>query len=232
MNTNLLRFENDHGLPMQARLLTRGMAYGQYRDARWALEFEGMQPVVEIYDERFAHTPHGQFVSRYLLETLASNKDDRGIQLEGGVPAWCMSAANVRSIVETFTPLAEQFLAQQAQGLTLLLSNRGNPDHGENPRQPMFHAPDDVWVPVASFAHASALSRHYIDQFGLGGGNWAGGAIKDARGKAVGRIAYNGRVFDLRGQKLEEPARANEFAPLDIESLFSEPQERAAVQRG
>jgi len=66
--------------------------------------------MVEFYDATYArepgHGPRGQFVSRYYLTTLIGvdhfhqgGELDRGIDLDGGVPVWQVSAANVRQAV-------------------------------------------------------------------------------------------------------------------------------------
>lgn len=77
----------------------------------------------------------------------------------------------------------------------LTLSNRGNPDHGQNPYQTIFLAPIDQVVGADSLEHASALARAYIDDNGLGSGSWTGGKVVDQTGATVARVAYNGRVF-------------------------------------
>ena len=74
------------------------------------------------------------------------------------------------------------------------LCNAGNPDFRQDPEKKL---PDTAcgWAGVASPEEASALCRQYIEHYDLGGGNWTGGEIRDALGKPVGRVAYNGRVF-------------------------------------
>jgi hypothetical protein len=50
-------------------------------------------------------------------------------------------------------------------------------------------------VPVSSYAEASRICSDFIQKHGLGSGNWMGGTITDARGKIVGKVSYNGRVW-------------------------------------
>jgi hypothetical protein len=48
---------------------------------------------------------------------------------------------------------------------------------------------------VADLADASRVVQLFIREHELGGGNWSGGLVTDASGKAVGRVSYNGRVW-------------------------------------
>ena len=59
-------------------------------------------------------------------------------------------------------------------------------------------------VPVSSYTEASLVSRNFINDHGLGGGNWTGGTIRDASGKVIGHVSYNGRVWDRRGTGAKE----------------------------
>ena len=63
-------------------------------------------PMVEFYDGRYphVHAPYGQFVSRYYISTILS-QDSRGgeysngLCLDGGVPAWHVSAEDMAQVV-------------------------------------------------------------------------------------------------------------------------------------
>lgn len=67
------------------RIVRKGQKYG--RDN--CLTHTENDPLVEFYDRRYAHTPHGQFVSRYYASTLLSSPNaSGGINLHGGVPEW------------------------------------------------------------------------------------------------------------------------------------------------
>ena len=87
--------------------------------------------------------------------------------------------------------------------MQVLLSNRGNPDFGQDPNRPVYGTPNDKWAPAESIESASALCRAYIAEHDLGGGNWTGGVVVQtggnvAKGVAVaGLIAYNGRFFPV-----------------------------------
>jgi hypothetical protein len=45
------------------------------------------------------------------------------------------------------------------------------------------------------------LATAYRDKHELGGGNWPTCLIKDKEGRAVGKIAYNGRIFPVEAAK-------------------------------
>lgn len=60
-------------------------------------------PMVEFYDSRFkqgSDGARGQFVSRYYIDTLLE-RDTGGLCLDGGVPAWTVSAPDM-AIVRNF----------------------------------------------------------------------------------------------------------------------------------
>ena len=57
-------------------------------------------PMVEFYDSRFtqgADGDRGQFVSRYYVDTLLE-RDTGGLCLDGGVPAWTVSADDMKTV--------------------------------------------------------------------------------------------------------------------------------------
>jgi len=81
------------------------------------------------------------------------------------------------------------------------LSSCGNPDFGQNPDRTCAGA-ETIIIPVGSFLEASAVCRSWIEANNLGGGNWAGGEIlKD--GILVGRVSYNGRVWDIQDKEIQ-----------------------------
>jgi hypothetical protein len=54
-------------------------------------------PLVEFYDNRYMHTPRGQFVSRYFVSTILE-RTHAGLMLDGSVPAWTVSADDMRLV--------------------------------------------------------------------------------------------------------------------------------------
>jgi hypothetical protein len=57
-------------------------------------------PMVEFYDSRYPHTEYGQFVSRYYISTILSDKEyPTGLCLDGRVPAWNVSAEDMAQVI-------------------------------------------------------------------------------------------------------------------------------------
>jgi hypothetical protein len=79
-------------LTWAVRLVQRGDAYGLNDQ----LTHDKDEPLVEFFDTRYPHTPLGQFVSRYNLDTLLGSEG--GINLDGGIPAWSVSAAGMAPV--------------------------------------------------------------------------------------------------------------------------------------
>lgn len=75
---------------------------------------------------------------------------------------------------------------------------------------PDYNAPDDrATMRIKAFRHsvdsykdASRAVRHFVETNNLGGGNWTGGRIFDD-GRLVGRVSYNGRVWDLNDIEIQ-----------------------------
>jgi hypothetical protein len=60
-------------------------------------------PMIEFYDSRFTHGAdgaRGQFVARYYTETLTNSGCTHGLCLDGGVPAWSVSAEGMQQVIE------------------------------------------------------------------------------------------------------------------------------------
>lgn len=60
-------------------------------------------PMVEFYDNRFDFPDfmgRGQFVSRYYVSTLLERQPDTGLCLDGGVPAWSVSAQDMEQVMQ------------------------------------------------------------------------------------------------------------------------------------
>lgn len=68
-----------------------------------------------------------------------------------------------------------------------------NPDFGGGTRQGTVRKRQTT-AEVSSFAEASRVCREYIEEHGLGGGNWTGGQIWED-GVPVAYVSYNGRVW-------------------------------------
>jgi hypothetical protein len=53
--------------------------------------------MIEFYDPRYQHTPIGQFVQRYYVSTILE-RDTGGLALQGDIPEWTVSAADMAEI--------------------------------------------------------------------------------------------------------------------------------------
>ena len=89
----------------------------------------------------------------------------------------------------------------QEQMMTVKLSSCGNPDFRQNPNEPLFGCPKEVYVEVATLKGASLICLKYIDSWELGGGNWDGGQVYEGN-KQIARVSYNGRVWDLNDKEI------------------------------
>ncbi len=61
------------------------------------------QQMVEFYDSRYDHADwmgRGQFVSRYYTSTILNGQYTNGLSLNGGIPAWTVSADGMKQVVE------------------------------------------------------------------------------------------------------------------------------------
>ncbi len=92
MKCNLV-FDAATGLSWTVRTVEAGDTHGLNN----ALTFTGDVPLVEFYDVRYKHTEFGQFVSRYNLDLLLALEG--GIQLDGGVPEWRLSADAAQTVL-------------------------------------------------------------------------------------------------------------------------------------
>ena len=100
-DSNVLRVENENGIPWTVRIVNPGDKYG--RDHM--VTHEKDKPLVEFYDARHDHTEGlGQFVSRYYVDTLlgrddyGSSNSRNGLNLQGDVPEWTVDAAAMNEV--------------------------------------------------------------------------------------------------------------------------------------
>ena len=94
---------NTNGLRFNLRAIFKGDKYG-LNDCLINEE----QLLIEFYDDRYKHTEHGQFVSRYYAETLLGNEyewherigtDGHGLCLDGGVKDWAIDALSCEMVL-------------------------------------------------------------------------------------------------------------------------------------
>lgn len=55
--------------------------------------------LVEFYDLRYPHTPDGQFVSRYYVDTLLRDIRGHELDLDGGIDDWTVDADTMRVVL-------------------------------------------------------------------------------------------------------------------------------------
>lgn len=91
------------------RIVRAGDRYG--RDN--CLTYDKDEPLVEFYDNRYPHTEHGQFVSRYYVATILGTdrygSGEGGLCLDGGNrDQWTVSEKDMDTVREylknQFTP--------------------------------------------------------------------------------------------------------------------------------
>lgn len=73
------------------------------------------------------------------------------------------------------------------------LASVGNPDRNQHPFQGLIGVPFRVMA-VKTLREACFVCRCYIEEHGLGGGNWSGGEVS-VGDEIVARVSYNGRVW-------------------------------------
>lgn len=57
--------------------------------------------LLEFYDSRYDHTPDGQFISAYFVETLQQGNDySRGLDLCGGELEWRISSRTLQEVMD------------------------------------------------------------------------------------------------------------------------------------
>lgn len=104
-SAELLRVTNREGTPFHVRLVRVGERYGRgdcltHGDAMYGRPAKpDALPLIEFYDARYTDKfgPRGQFVSRYCFDTVAAcARDNRGINLDGGIHDWFVDADNIR----------------------------------------------------------------------------------------------------------------------------------------
>lgn len=81
------------GITFNVRAVRRGEMYGRNN----CIEHCENIPLVEFYDARFPHSDLGQFVTRYYQDTLLA-VEGGGLSLDGGIPAWTLTEANMREV--------------------------------------------------------------------------------------------------------------------------------------
>ena len=90
------------------------------------------------------------------------------------------------------------------------LSSVGNPDFGQDPARPLYGVQSKV-VKAVSIADASEKCRKFLDENGLGSGNWSGGQVY-LEEECVAVISYNGRAWEPCPDETQNIAISKEIA--------------------
>lgn len=103
----IIHIPYDAGIPFFARIVRQGDRYGM----KGQLIHHGKEPYIEFYDARFDHNQWlgevGQFVSRYNLKDIMGFPDGIGLDLDGGIDDWKLTAAQVRYVKDRIAYLTD-----------------------------------------------------------------------------------------------------------------------------
>ncbi|MFQ5642329.1 MAG: hypothetical protein ACE5FQ_01380 [Thiogranum sp.] len=81
--------------------------------------------------------------------------------------------------------------------MEVILASCGNPDHFQDPDQPMYGCENNSRLAVNSLEEASLKCKDFINRNYLGSGNWAGGEVFEGN-KCIAKISYNGNIIHIR----------------------------------
>jgi len=76
------------------------------------------------------------------------------------------------------------------------LASCGNPDHFQDPDQPMYGCESNHYITVKTLEDASLECRKFIERNFLGGGNWTGGKVYE-NNKCIAQISCTGKIMPL-----------------------------------
>ncbi len=116
MSEKTFEFTGASGVPFCARMVKKGQGYGRWDGEKWAMTHAGERPMVEFYDRRHSHSPNGQFVSRYYLETVEEAESrGSGLLLDTGSSDWHLSGADLSSALGALKSAQSTHDGQQEQ---------------------------------------------------------------------------------------------------------------------
>lgn len=91
---------------------------------------------------------------------------------------------------------------------SISLASCGNAQYGQNPNEPVWGFPKNQIKQVDSISEARQAVHDFINNepIGtLGASQWSGGELYDnVLGKQIGRISYNGRVWDMEEKEMTD----------------------------
>lgn len=86
--------------------------------------------------------------------------------------------------------------------LTLKIQVCGNPDKGQDPSKPPFGVPGTTTLRAATFPRIRIMMEEFQSRHDLGGGNWKEATLYEDD-KKVGRVSWNGRVWDENDKEVQ-----------------------------
>lgn len=99
MGNKMLQITNEVGRKFIIKIIKQSDLYG----LNDCLVHNDSDPMIEFYDATYKNQNGfgkcGQFVTRYFYSTLKDVELHSGIQLEGGIADWNVSAKNVRQVL-------------------------------------------------------------------------------------------------------------------------------------
>ena len=78
--------------------------------------------------------------------------------------------------------------------MEVILASCGNPDHYQDPYQPMWGCQDNRKVEVESIEEAVQICLQFVKRNDLGGGNWIGGQVLKNK-EIIAKIELSGVTF-------------------------------------
>lgn len=104
----MLQVTNDNGIKFNVRIIRKGDSYGLNN----CLIHDEDKPLVEFYDDRYKQgfSESGQFVTRYYAETILRHSSFCGVDLEGSIADWFISAENVKQVQRYIISKCENFV--------------------------------------------------------------------------------------------------------------------------
>ena len=91
------------------------------------------------------------------------------------------------------------------KNLTVTVEAVGNPDYSFNDYRRNVTIKEKT-IQINTITEASKICRDFINEHELGGGNWSGGKIL-SNGEQIGRVSYNGRIWDMNDDLMFEYSR-------------------------
>lgn len=121
-SSSTLDFFAKNGVHYRARIIRPGDGCGSFDQDKgwWTTVKPGTLPTIQFFDLAHPHTPHGQFISAYYLETLLDRgeRSGRGLLLDGGNPGWTVDGESLKKVLDWATADVARRLIPAQPGAT------------------------------------------------------------------------------------------------------------------